>query len=85
MNIPLKLAFALLTLGVSSVAMANNYRLNDVGFGSTYLDARAAVERQIRAECTRLGGRIARLDLGERGKEGNRFFVWMMGYCNGAN
>ena len=85
MNIRLKLAFALLTLGVSGVASAANYNLNDVGTGSTYMEAYNSAKSKITAACKRLGGRITRWDKGPSGKEGNQFYVWYTGHCTGAN
>ena len=85
MNIRLKVAFTLFTLGVSGAAMAANYKLNDVGFGSTFKEAHDNAKSKITAACKRVGGRIAWWDKGPSGKEGNRFYAWYTGHCNGAN
>lgn len=85
MNIRLKLTFALFTLGTAGVALAANYKLNDVGFGSTFLEADQNVMNKITAACKGYGGRIVRWERGPTGKEGNRFYSWRTGHCNGAN
>jgi hypothetical protein len=85
MNMRLKLAFALFTLGAAGAAMAANYKLTDVDNGSTYVDASNNAKSKISAACSHLGGRIVRWDKGASGKENGQFYAWFTGHCNGAN